>query len=149
MTAQKKATALVSVIALGAALGAAPLFAAGHTIAMTSSVTASNTDYLALAVEAPQAAKDFLIAHGANPATISDPLAEMNVADRNAIREIYSCTDDPDYRSSLDAIVYAALQKHLAAGKVETVTASIGPCTWTVTYNVPGIYIEGEVPSAD
>lgn len=149
MTKRSKVTTLVSLIALGTVFGASPVFAAGRTVSLSSSVSVSNADYLAVTVEAPQAAKDFLVAHGANAATISDDLATMPVADRNKIRQIYSYTDDPDYRETLNSIVYKALEKHLVPGKVETVTASIGPCTWTATYNVSGIYFEGDEPSAD
>lgn len=149
MTKQNKVTALVSILALGTVFGAAPLFAAGKTVTMSSSVSTSNADYLAVTVEAPQAAKDFLIAHGANADTISNDPASMPVADRNKIRAIYSENDDPDYRSSLNSIVYKALEKYLAAGKVESVTTSIGPCSWTVSYNAPGFYTDGDVLTAD
>jgi len=149
MTNAKKATALVSVIALGALIGATPLFAAGKTITMSSSVSSTNADYLAITVAAPEAAKAFFVAHGANANTISAASADMPAADRNKIRQIYSNYDDPDYRSAVNSIVYAALQKELVAGKVESVTTSIGPCSWTVTYNGPGYYVDGDVFSAD
>ncbi len=151
MTKEKKLIVLVSVIALGGALVCAPVFAGGRTISMSSSVTSSNADYLPQVVPAPEAAKQFLIAHGASPSTISDSLAEMPIADRNKIRAIYSYTDTdtPDYRAQLNSIVYAALQKYLVPGSVESVTTSIGPCSWTVSYNGPSIYVDGAVPTSD
>lgn len=144
MTMNGKITSMIAAIALGTAAFATPVFAEGRTITLSTSVSASNDDYLSLAVEAPEAAKAFFVAHGANAKTVGDDPAAMTKADRDKIRAIYSCDDDPDYYDAVNSIVYAALQAQLVPGKAETVTTRIGPCTWTVTYNGASWYEDGD-----
>lgn len=144
MTKNGKIASVIAAIALGTAVFATPVFAKGTVITLSTSVSASNDEYLSLKVDAPEAATAFFVAHGANAKTIGLDPASMTKADRDKIRAIYSCDDDPDYYDAVNSIVYAALQTYLEKGKAETVTTSIGPCTWTVTYNGPSWYEDGD-----
>lgn len=135
MTKLRKITTVVSIISLSAVFLAAPVFAKGETYKVTTSVNASNADYLAIEVLPPAEALAFFVAHGANENTIGLQSKDIPILDRNKIRAIYSNKDDPDYQSQVSAIVYAALGKYLEKGKVETVTTSIGPVVWKATLN--------------
>jgi hypothetical protein len=144
MTMNRKITTVIAAIALGTIVFATPVFAKGKILTLSTSVSASNEDYLSLTVDPPAEATAFFVAHGANAKTIDLPASSMQKSDQDKIRAIYSCDDDPDYLGTVNSIVYDALAKYLEEGKVETVTTKIGPCKWTVTYNGPSWYEDGD-----
>jgi hypothetical protein len=128
MTNKKIKTIIVLAMVLVAST--ATVFAA-KPVYFSSTVLSAGEKVMPLTVETPEAVLAWFQSQGIDVSKCGTDISSMSVEYRNEIRKLYA---DDDLQGEIDAIAKAALQTYLEEGKVEYVTTSYGPLTWSMEF---------------